>query len=49
MGQVMTRLQQPFIGPPMTAKTYSRYTRWSNKANASLKMGEQEARGIIEK
>lgn len=32
MGQAIMSQQQPFIGPPVRAKTYSRQTRRSNKA-----------------
>ncbi len=32
MGQAIMSQQQPFIGPPIRAKTYSRHNRWSNKA-----------------
>ncbi len=32
MGQAITSQQQPFIGPPVRVKTYSRHNRRSNKA-----------------
>lgn len=32
MEQTMMSQQQPFIGPPIRAKTYSCHDRWSNKA-----------------
>ena len=31
MGQAMLSQTQPFIGPPVRAKTYSRHTRRNNK------------------
>ncbi|GLG83657.1 hypothetical protein ACSO1_21800 [Acinetobacter calcoaceticus] len=36
MGQAMISQQQPFIGPPVAAKTYSRHTRRSIKAKRSI-------------
>lgn len=32
MGQAITNHQQPFIGPPVRPKTYSRHNSRSNKA-----------------
>lgn len=32
MVQIMTSQQQPFIGPPVRAKNYSRHSRCNNKA-----------------
>ncbi|WHA53469.1 hypothetical protein OH685_09485 [Acinetobacter pittii] len=32
MGQIMMNQQQPFIGPPVRPKTYTRHDRRNNKA-----------------